>query len=271
MTDVFTKDLELAQINAEVARLSRELADATAQLQRFKTEAEQRSRLEQLGQIAATIAHEVRNPLGAMRTSLFLLERKLKDHDLGTDSMMERINNSVLRCDAVVTQLLDYARTSQLNAAPGDLDQWLSTLIEEEVRRLPTSIHVELVLGLAGQKVPFDPARLQRAVINLINNAVEAMHLIQAPRLEVSTFAVGSNTCLRVKDNGPGMSNDVLERCRQPLFTTKSAGTGLGVSAIEQIAIQHGGRLDIQSAPGKGATFTLLLPTVIAARTEKVA
>ncbi len=91
--------------------------------------------MEQLGQLTATVAHELRNPLGAVRTSAFLLERKLKDKGLGIEAQLERINNGIVRCDNIITQLLDFSRTKQLQCQPGDLDDWLTGIVEEEAQK----------------------------------------------------------------------------------------------------------------------------------------
>jgi len=95
----------------------------------------------------------------------------------------------------------------------------------------------------------------------------------EAPKLVVSTFQKDGHVSVRIADNGPGIAPEVMTRIREPLFTTKSFGTGLGVSAIEQIAAQHGGRLDIESVIGKGSRFTVWLPirTVNLAEDEKAA
>jgi signal transduction histidine kinase len=141
--------------------------------------------------------------------------------------------------------------------------------VEEEVKKLPAHVTVELVLGLGGKAVAFDPSRLQRAMLNLMSNAVEAMigngdvpvDLAGGScKLIVSTYEKDDFFSIRVEDNGPGMSEEILARIREPLYTTKSFGTGLGVPAIEQIAAQHGGRLDIKSEVGKGSVFTMWLP-----------
>ena len=260
---------ELQRINDEVSRLNSELAENMRKLSEAQDSLIQRGRMEQLGQLTATVAHELRNPLGAVRTSAFLLERKLKDKNLGIEGQLDRINKGIVRCDNIITQLLDFSRSKQLHCQPGDLDGWLTGVIEEEVKKLPSIVAVELQLGLQGKTVPFDPSRLQRAVINMISNAVEAMvsngDLLltsgQAPaRLVISTYNKNNHCSVRVVDNGPGIPADVLARIREPLFTTKSFGTGLGVPAIEQIASQHGGRLDIESEVGVGSTFTIWLP-----------
>lgn len=220
--------------------------------------------MEQLGQLTATVAHELRNPLGTVRTSAFLLERKLRDKNLGVDTQLDRINKAIVRCDNIITQLLDFSRTRHLECAMSDLDLWLTGIVEEEVQKLPAHVEVELLLGLDGHQVPFDPARMQRAVINMISNAVEAMEgeSGKPSRLVISTFRKLGHVSLRITDNGPGIPADVLARIREPLYTTKSFGTGLGVPAIEQIAQLHGGRLDITSEVGSGSSFTVWFPEV---------
>ena len=236
--------------------------------------------MEQLGQLTATIAHELRNPLGAVRTSAFLLERKTKDKGLGIEQQIERINKGIVRCDNIITQLLDFSRTKQLQCQPGELDNWLQEVVEEEARKLSSKVSIELSLGLGGQQVPFDPSRLQRAVINMINNAAEAMigQGDQAagkdtvdPKITISTFCKDGYVSVRVVDNGPGFTPEAILLIREPLFTTKSFGTGLGIPAIEQIASQHGGRLDIASDPGKGASFTIWLPIKQSTSMQEVA
>ena len=271
---------ELQRINDEVVRLNQQLAANVAKLAEAQDELVKKGRMEQLGQLTATVAHELRNPLGAVRTSAFLLERKLRDKNMGVESQLDRINKGILRCDNIITQLLDFSRSKQLQCQAGDLDAWLTTLIEEEARKLPANVQVELVLGLDQRQIPFDGGRLQRAVINMISNAVEAMlgngDQLQVsgdapPSLLISTHREEDHVSLRVSDNGPGIAPEVLACIREPLFTTKSFGTGLGIPAIEQIAIQHGGRLDIASEVGRGTKFTVWLPMKPKAETEKAA
>jgi PAS domain S-box-containing protein len=255
---------ELQQINEEVSRLNRELAANMTRLKEAQDDLLRASKLEQLGQLTATVAHELRNPLGTVRTSAFLLERKVKDKGLGVEAQIERINKGIERCDDIITQLLDFSRTRQLHCEAQEFDKWLTSVVAEEARKLPQTFTVELNLGLSGQHVPFDPARLQRAVINMISNAAEAMTSAKDdhanPVITISSFVKNDHVSLRVADNGPGIAADVLARIREPLFTTKSFGTGLGIPAIEQIAVQHGGRLDIATDVGKGSKFTMWLP-----------
>ncbi|MFO1034613.1 MAG: ATP-binding protein [Hyphomicrobiales bacterium] len=260
---------ELRRVNSEISRLNRELAENMKRLKEAQDELVKKGRMEQLGQLTATIAHELRNPLGAVRTSTFLMERKLKGSAHGVDAQIERINKGVVRCDNIITQLLDFSRTRQINAQPDNLDGWLTQVIDEEAKRMPAAISINLDLGLAGRQLPFDPARLQRAVVNLLSNASEAMvgqgddpskFAVANPEIRISTRMEDGFAVVEVKDNGPGIPPEVMARIREPLFTTKSFGTGLGVPAIEQIAIQHGGKLDAHSVLGEGACFAVWLP-----------
>jgi PAS domain S-box-containing protein len=266
-----SENAELKRINEEILRLNGELASSMQKLKDAQDALVKKGRLEQMGQLTATIAHELRNPLGAVRTSVFLVERKLKDKGLGVEAQLQRINNGVTRCDGIITQLLDFSRTKKLDCRSADLDQWLVHLVEEEVRRLAGCINVACYLGLDASEIPFDPARMERAITNLISNAAEAMvgngdvplpDMKEEPTITITTRRVGDVAEIEVADNGPGMSAEVVEKVREPLFTTKSFGTGLGIPAVEQIAIQHGGNLEIFSEQGKGARFVLRIPFV---------
>jgi signal transduction histidine kinase len=267
--DAEDMNARLTMINNEIVNLNTELADKMRRLKEAQDELLRKGRMEQLGQLTATVAHELRNPLGAVRTSAFLLERKLKDKGLGVEAQLTRINNGITRCDSIITQLLDFSRTKQVAASPADLDAWLATTIEEEARRIPAAVAIDCTLGLDARQVPFDPARLQRAVINLISNAAEAMvgtgddpskFTVSNPVIRVATRVEADMAVLEVSDNGPGIPAEIVDKIREPLFTTKSFGTGLGIPAVEQIVVQHGGRLDISSQPGQGARFSLYLP-----------
>ena len=264
---LFESDLHTA--HEQIATLNAELLEKMSSLKLAQDELGKKGRMEQLGQLTATVAHELRNPLGGVRTSAYLLERKLAGKGMGAEQSLQRINNGILRCDKIITQLLDFSRTAQVRCEMKDLDQWLKYVIEEEAKTLPSNIRIKLSLGMENQFVPFDPARLQRAVINLLSNASEAMvgrsndepvDAVESPEIDVSTFVSGDKAMLRVRDNGPGIPPDVLARIREPLFTTKNFGTGLGIPAVEQIAVQHGGTLEIKSSPGDGAEFMLILP-----------
>jgi signal transduction histidine kinase len=166
---------------------------------------------------------------------------------------------------------LDFSRTKQITATPANLDSWLAGIITEEANKFPANVQIDCILGLDDTSVPFDPSRMQRAIINLLNNAIEAMtnkdnsagdRANGYPQIWINTFRDGEDAAIRVKDNGPGIDAELISKIREPLYTTKSFGTGLGIPAIEQIAAQHGGRLEIKSQKGEGAEFTIFIPIV---------
>ncbi len=260
---------QLQGVNHDVVRLNRDLEDNLNKLRDAQDELVRRGRMAQLGQLTATVAHEIRNPLGAVRTSAYLLERKTKDKGLGIEPQLERITNGVVRCDNIITQLLDFARSSALTVKDADFDGWLTKVLEEEVGKLPSVVTVEFNPGIPGLFVAFDEARLQRAVINLLANASEAMvgngsdsskFACANPKITVTTAQRARGVEIAVKDNGPGISEANMKKIMEPLFTTKNFGTGLGLPAIEKIMDLHGGGLEITSKPGEGACFTLWLP-----------
>jgi signal transduction histidine kinase len=260
---------QVSKINDDMVRVNGELATNMQMLKDAQDELVKKGRMEQMGQLTATIAHELRNPLGAVRTSAFLIERKIKGKELGIEPQIARINNGVTRCDDIITQLLDFSRSKKLSCRSEKLDNWLEKIISEEANQLPAVVAIDCLLGMKDVEVPFDPSRLQRAIINLVSNASEAMvgngedasrFTTTTPRITITTKVNDGFALIAVRDNGIGILPENLEKIREPLFTTKSFGTGLGLPAVDQIVIQHGGILEIASEPGKGATFTIKLP-----------
>jgi signal transduction histidine kinase len=260
---------EIQNVNDEMGTLNRQLNENITKLREAQDEALRKGKMAQLGNLTATVAHELRNPLSTVRTSTYLLARKIKDKGLGVEPQLQRINNGVIRCDNIITQLLDFSRSKAVSAEPTVFDVWLEKLIHSEAQKLPELVSIECYFGLGDKLVDLEPGRFERAVINLLSNASEALvgkgddpkaRFTETPVITVRTRLTARGAEISVADNGPGISADNLTKIRDPLFTTKNFGTGLGISAVEQILEQHGGGLDIDSIEGKGATFTLWMP-----------
>jgi signal transduction histidine kinase len=260
---------QLQSVNDDVTRLNVSLAANMEQLKEAQNEIIRKGKMAQLGQLTATVAHEIRNPLGAARTSAYLLERKIKGKDLGVEPQLDRINGAITRCDNIITQLLDFSRARMAQCQELSLDDWLTKIVEEEAAKLPTAVAVTLELDAGDQKVRFDPDRMQRVIVNLIHNAAEAMmskskdgtvSTSKNPKITITCGVVNGCAAIAVKDNGPGISSDILPKILDPLFTTKSFGTGLGLPAVENIMHQHGGKLEIKSELGKGSAFVARWP-----------
>jgi signal transduction histidine kinase len=257
----------LARRNA--ARLAEAEAKAKLETAKAQGELDAKAKLAQLGQLAATVAHEIRNPLAVVRTSAFLLTRKLMNKGVGVESQIEHINRGITRCDDIITQLLDYTRSQELSRTSTPLNSWLIDIVEEYAKQLPDLVKVKCIVGMSEITVPLDASRMQRAIENLIRNASEALvgksqdvkiSANACPLITIETRFTPRGAEISVTDNGPGIAPEVLGRVLEPLFTTKSFGTGLGLPAVANTLERHGGGLDIVSELGKGARFTAWLP-----------
>ena len=250
-------------VTAEVANeveLARRVEERTAELRQAQEGLIRSERLSVLGQLTATVAHELRNPLSAIRNSIYALKELVTSKGLGLDRQINRIERSIGRCDRIVGDLLDFARSRQLQRAPIMLDQWLGDVLDEQ--KLPEGIGLIHDFAVTGTVVSVDPERLRSVVVNLVENAVQAMTEAASPRreLEVSTRRHGEEIEIAIADSGPGIAPEVLPKIFDPLFSTKSFGTGLGLPTVKQIVEQHGGRIEIASTVGSGTRVVVCLP-----------
>lgn len=227
-------------------------------------------RLATLGQLTATVSHELRNPLAAMRPSLHVIKRKLPDTEEKALQAIERIERNITRCDHIIDELLDFTRIRDLALVPQELDSWLEGILAEQ--ETPQGIRILPEFGLGELQVRMEPDRLRRAVINVFDNACHAMEERRAqetasyqPQLTVSTRR-GDDCRVKIEfaDNGLGMTEEVLARIFEPLFSTKGFGVGLGMPAVKQIMELHGGGVAVQSQAGQGTQITLWLPDIAA-------
>jgi signal transduction histidine kinase len=266
-----TKIMDLQTVNDQVTRLNSELSENIQKLKDTQEEMVKAGRMAQLGQLTATVAHELRNPLAAVRTSAFVLDRKIKGKGLGVEQQLQRIDNGVVRCDNIISQLLDFARTRAAQRKLLDFDTWLAKIVEEEAAKLPEVVTIDCTLGLDGLVTAIDPERMSRSLINLISNASEALvgkgdelsnDASFVPNIKIRSCRTARGVEIIVADNGPGISAENLLKIKEPLFTTKSFGTGLGLPAVEKILEQHEGGLDVTSKLGEGACFTAWFPII---------
>lgn len=256
---------QLQKMNDDIGKLNQELNENMTTLRNTQNEVIRKGKMAQLGQLTATVAHDIRNPLGSIRTSAFLLRRKFAADNPMMEKPLARIEKGVERCDGIITQLLDFARSKDIDPKMLKFDDWLVELLREQTEQLPQEVMIECTVGLDDKEYSFDPDNLARAVINLLTNASEAMvgkgsdkpeNPTQNPKISVSTARTDRGIEIVVSDNGPGITPANLEKIRDPLFTTKSFGVGLGLPAIEKVFEQHDGGMEVRSVEGQGATFT---------------
>lgn len=232
---------------------------------RLEDELLRQERLATLGQLTATVSHELRNPLGVIRTSAFIAKEGRTDTNPRVQRALERIDRSVVRCDRIIDELLDFTRISDLEPEPTALDSWLDSTLSEQV--LPSQVELRRDFNMTGIDITIDRDRIRRAVINLFDNACQAMTDPAAKNdgdtdhiLTVTTRVSDDRIEIVFEDNGPGIPADVRPMIFEPLFSTKGFGVGLGLPAVKQIMEQHGGGIDIDSTPGQGARVRLWLP-----------
>jgi signal transduction histidine kinase len=237
------------KIEAEHARLIAE------------TELMKKERLSVLGQFTATVANELRNPLSAIRNTLFTMRQIALDSGLALDRPIARIQRSIARCDRIIGDLLEYTRAPELTRVPISFDTWLGEVLAEH--SLPSTVTLIEEFAAGGAMVRIDTERVRRVVINLVDNAAQA--LSEMPPGAVSVVTVRSAIFdgvleLAVADTGPGIPRENMTRIFEPLFSTKSFGTGLGLATAKQIVDQHGGAISVDSEPDAGTTITIRLP-----------
>lgn len=227
-------------------------------------EAAQRALMEQerlatLGKVTASVSHELRNPLGTLRSTLFTIGRKVQNLDLGLDDALARGERSIQRCDRIIEEFLDFTRTVAMERERVAMDTWLADVLRE--MQLPASLHCEFEFK-SGISLEVDPERLRRAVVNVVNNAVQAMDERESDynRLRVKSRVRGIRYEIVVNDNGPGMSQESLGRIFEPLYSTKGFGVGLGVPIVNGIMVKHRGGVEYHSVLGQGTTVVLWIP-----------
>ena len=260
-------EIKLAELELEKHRAHLEdLVEArTKELHETQDELVRNERLATLGQLTATVSHELRNPLGAMRPSVYVIQKNSDQKNERLQKAIERVDRNIDRCDRIIDELLDFTRITDLQLESVLIDEWLGSVINDQV--IPEGIKLEKDFDLNDVKVSIDSDRLRRVIINVLENACHAMMddnqtLVSSkePYLIINTGANNKNIEITFTDTGSGMSKEVLKKIFEPLFSTKGFGVGLGMPTVKQIMDQHDGSVEIKSEEGKGTIVTLLLP-----------
>ena len=244
-------------------KLESRVEERTAELKAAQLELVKKERLAALGQLTAIVSHELRNPLGSIRSSIYVIGMKLKDKGLGLEKALDRVDRSITRCDTIIGELLEYTRIKSLSPVMTEFDSWLSNVLEELVP--PDGIKVVYRANAPG-KINLDSERFRRAIINLFDNSIQAIQ--EKNDLDSKKNYVTITTAIRnrhvelvVEDTGTGIKADDMDKVFEPLYSTKGFGAGLGLSIVKQIVEQHGGNMEVSSVVGTGTRFVINLPT----------
>jgi signal transduction histidine kinase len=277
--DAFTPE-EVSLLETVAPQISVVVANS-----RLYSRMKERDRLAALGSMAAGLAHEVKNPLGAIKGAAQLLEEVGAGgaFDPSSREFVGIIIEEVNRLDRVVGSFLDYARPHAGNPIPLDLNAAARRTVQIVQSQITDGgIDLQLELGDNLPRARIDPEKFRQVLINLIQNAIQAMDGQgkitvttqmgrggRVPPLDGSlpssrrslTDEVEQHVEVSIRDTGPGIAPKVLRNLFVPFFTTKSQGTGLGLAISQSIVQNAGGTIEVQSLPGAGTTFTIVLPT----------
>ncbi|MFV0359395.1 ATP-binding protein [Tropicimonas sp.] len=245
----------------ERRRLTEEdLLDALRRLGTTQRELAVRQRLAAVGEVAATVSHELRNPLGTISSSVEVLSRA---PGLGpeVEEDVARIRRSIGRCSRIIDILLDFTRQGAHETVPVDLRDWLASLIDEHPAREAITLAVT-----PDMRLRCDPARLQFAIRNLVENGWQAAESATRngipPHLSLRAFRETGRCIIEVEDNGPGLSPEIRARAFDPLVTTKATGVGLGLTLVRRVAQMHGGDAWVERTGAGGTIMRLSLAEV---------
>lgn len=251
--------LEKADAYRRLELEKRKLEHAYEQLQATHDRLVHAERLATIGNMAAHVAHEIRNPLVTIGGFARSLNRQLHDHE-SARNITSVIVEEVIRLEKILANVLDFSKLPKPSLQLADLNQQAAevcNLLRDEARERRVEIRMNLAPGLP--KMWIDTIQINQLLVNLVRNGIQAMKT--GGLLEVRTLLWSKRFArITVRDTGSGIPHEIIEDVFKPFFTTKAYGTGLGLAICRQIVNDHGGEISVQSSPGEGTVFTIDLP-----------
>lgn len=261
-----TARVSFAKREDDVGQLGRQFNEMIERLDQNGQEIEELHRREMaraehlatIGELAAGLAHEIRNPLAGIAGVVDIMGRELPPNS-PSRGVINDVHREILRIQAILNDLLSYARPRPPDIHPANLNTTIEQavlLARQQVLTKPVQILFEPVPTLP--LVEHDPALIQQVILNLVLNGIQAISGPGQVRIDLQADRVSVE--VQVSDTGRGISPEALPRIFKPFFTTRSEGTGLGLSLASGIVQAHGGRIEVSSTPGKGSHFRIWLP-----------
>jgi signal transduction histidine kinase len=254
---------EIGELARAFAGMTRSLRQNVAQLERAQAQLVQSEKLASIGEMAAAVAHGLRNPLASLRAAAQLVRRhpdspSSREH---LDAIVEEVD----RLERRIGHLLSFSRPAPYHPIPERVERLVENLlpaVAQPMRERRVELELDLPPGLPEVRV--DPMQVEQALLELVSNALDAMPEGGRLRLGAQTMnggPEGNEVVLEISDTGPGIPAQVLPSVCEPFFTTRQEGTGLGLAIAKRYVEQNGGRLEIDSTPGSGTTVRVRLPT----------
>lgn len=253
-----------AALQRDLVRSRSQHAEAQARLSAAQAQLLQSAKLAAVGELAASVAHEINNPLYAARNSLYLVEQDLPP-DAPQRPFLDIAQNELGRIARIITRMRDFYRPARDELEPTDINALLLEtidLVQTHLRHGHVTASTDISPGIPSIIAHSD--QLRQVFLNLILNACDAMP--DGGTLQISSALTLDEDeqlrmiAVRIADNGVGIPAEHLARLFEPFYTTKPQGTGLGLAISAHIATQHGGQINVESTAGVGSTFTVLLP-----------
>jgi signal transduction histidine kinase len=244
------------KLETRYAGLMEEVEQLRKQLEAKEEEIKRAERLSMLGETAAALAHEVRNPLGAITLFISMLKGDLSDRPQSL-TLVEEIERSITSLDGVVSNVLHFAKNNAVQRSPMNLHGLL-----KEVAQHFSSVHgAQASFSLETEGNPLivgDAQALRQVMYNLVMNSLQATQFTGAIAIRVSDSAEDGDVTVVVSDNGPGIPAEVAPRLFEPFASGRREGTGLGLSIVKRIVEAHGGAISVRNTPS--AEFAIMLP-----------
>ena len=242
----------------ELRQSKEEFKSSYAELQDSKDELVRSEKLAFTGRIAASLAHEIRNPLTNVAMSVQQLKKTFKP-DGPQIKHVEIITNNIGRANHLITELINCARPPKLNLQPYNVHNLLKSILEStKVKLRFQKVKAVKRFTTKASIIKMDKEQLERAFLNLVSNAVEAMP--KGGMLTIVTELNGNFFRIKIQDTGKGIPEENIIKIFDPFFSTRADGVGLGLTVCYGIIVSHGGTIEVESKPKEGSVFTVSLP-----------
>lgn len=253
ITELKRAKIKLKEYSKELEKM---VEKRTEKLRNAQAELVRKERLAMLGQLAGSVGHELRNPLGVISNSAYFLRMRSKDDDEKIQKHLDIIERSIKKADKIISDLLNFSRIKEPIRTSSNINHIIKDALDRI--KIPEDIIVNTDLDESIPNIQVDPDQIQQVSSNIINNAIQAMP--DGGELKIKTVSDKDRIFIVVKDTGEGIPKEHIENIMKPLFTTRKKGIGLGLAIVKSIIDGHNGDIDIESTKGKGTKITIKLP-----------
>ena len=256
---MFERTRDLADARKATLNMLEDITEAYSQLKDTQAQLVQSEKMAAIGQMAAMVGHEIRNPLNGIRMSLYYLKMKLGGASSEVRAPLGAMEKEVARVSDIINDILEFSRPASLTLSPTDINAVVEdTLSDAEKVNRVKNIEVVKKLSPGIPKVPLDGVRFRRAINNLVLNAFQAMS--EGGRLTASTEVSGKVLKVSITDTGEGIAEEDLTRIFDSFYSSKARGIGLGLTVVNEILKAHNSTIEVKTGIGKGSTFSISIP-----------